>query len=183
VTPDPPPIEPVGATSPPGKQPPDNDSNGQNPTNQVHFNGARPPSSDANGDIPHPSPTGPAKLGPLPTEKPPSRQARNLLANDETTRRDHEPKALTPIDQSNDTRDLEITQAIRKTVFADDRLSFNAKNVKVITIDGKVTLRGPVDSVQERASIAAIAKQTAGVVAVDDQLEVNPMTSRGSHEQ
>ena len=53
---------------------------------------------------------------------------------------------VTPLDQGNDKRDLEITQQIRKSVMDDSTLSFTAKNVKIITKDGHVTLRGPVPS-------------------------------------
>jgi osmotically-inducible protein OsmY len=54
----------------------------------------------------------------------------------------------------------------------DRNLSFTAKNVKVITVGTKVTLRGPVKSDQERAAIETLAKQTTGVSKVDNQLEV-----------
>jgi hyperosmotically inducible periplasmic protein len=94
--------------------------------------------------------------------------------NTGVNKRDQNNNTLTPIDQSNKQSDLDITQAIRKAVIAKDGFSFNAKNVKIITVSGKVTLRGPVSSAAERTSIANIAKQTAGVVNVDDQLEVKP---------
>ena len=48
----------------------------------------------------------------------------------------------------------------------------NAKNVKIITVDGVVTLRGPVKSAAEKAKLASVSKQTAGVKRVDDQLEI-----------
>jgi hyperosmotically inducible protein len=44
--------------------------------------------------------------------------------------------------------------------------------VKVITVGSKVTLRGPVKTAQEKATVATLAKQTPGVTAVDDQIEV-----------
>lgn len=87
--------------------------------------------------------------------------------------RDKSGATLTPMDQGNNQTDVNITQAIRKAVVAGD-FSFNAKNVKIITSGGKVTLRGPVKSAQERANIVGIAKQTAGVLNVDDQIEVKP---------
>lgn len=76
--------------------------------------------------------------------------------------RDKSGETLTPMDQSNDTRDLEMTQQIRKALMDDDSLSTNAKNIKVITVNGTVTLRGPVNSVEERNKIAAKAKPIAG---------------------
>lgn len=68
--------------------------------------------------------------------------------------------------------DLEITQSIRQALVADESLSMNAKNVKVITKNGEVALRGPVESAAEKATIHRIAEQTAGVTQVVDLLEV-----------
>ena len=56
----------------------------------------------------------------------------------------------------------------------DKSLSFTAKNVKIITIGGKVTLRGPVKSDAERAAIEAAARRAVGSGAqVDSQLEIS----------
>ena len=95
------------------------------------------------------------------------------VAADNTGRneRDEEPGALTPSDQGEGDTDIEITQNIRKAVMDDDSLSFTAKNVKIITQDGKVTLRGPVKSTQERTAIGVAAKKFAAG-RVDNQLEV-----------
>ncbi len=79
--------------------------------------------------------------------------------------------ALTPTNQGGG-NDRDITAAIRRAVVSDGSLSFTAKNVKIITTGGKVTLRGPVKSDQERSAIEAKAKSTAGVSEVDNQLEV-----------
>lgn len=92
--------------------------------------------------------------------------------NTKLNERDRGPSNLTPMNQGNSKEELRITQAIRKSVIADKGLSFNAKNVKIITIGTKVTLRGPVANEQEKASIASRAKQTPGVTDVDDQLEI-----------
>ena len=69
-------------------------------------------------------------------------------------------------------KDRDITAAIRRSVVADSSLSWNAKNVKIITVAGKVTLRGPVKSDAEKATIEAKTKAAAGVTEVDNQLEV-----------
>jgi hyperosmotically inducible protein len=85
--------------------------------------------------------------------------------------RDREGKTLTPMDQSSDPKDIEITRQIRKAVMADDTLSTTAKNIKIITIDGTATLRGPVESSTERINIG----KKANVIApgkVNNQLEV-----------
>ena len=66
------------------------------------------------------------------------------------------------MDQSNKPADLKITRQIRRALTKDRELSTDAKNIKIITIDGAVTLRGPVKSEQEKADIAAKAAQLAG---------------------
>lgn len=79
----------------------------------------------------------------------------------------------TPMDQSNDAKDIEITAEIRRAVVDDATMSTNAKNVKIITAKGgAVTLRGVVDSQAEKDAIEAKAKAVAGVNSVDNQLEV-----------
>ena len=65
-----------------------------------------------------------------------------------------------------------ITQNIRQAIVADDSLSTNGKNVKIITVDGTVTLRGPVKSEKRKSLIVAKAQQVAGVKKVDNQLEI-----------
>lgn len=86
--------------------------------------------------------------------------------------RDRAATAVTPMDQSNDPKDLALTQQIRKVVVSDDALSMNAHNVKIIAANGIVTLRGPVDSPAEKAKIESAAKQAAGPSNVRNELEV-----------
>jgi hyperosmotically inducible periplasmic protein len=86
--------------------------------------------------------------------------------------RDRNDATKTPGDQSESEADRTISQNIRKAVTADDSLSTNGKNVKIITVDGVVTLRGPVKSEAEKTSIASKAKQIAGVKNVENQLEI-----------
>jgi osmotically-inducible protein OsmY len=57
-------------------------------------------------------------------------------------------------------------------VVGDKSLSTNAHNLKIITSNGTVTLRGPVKSTEEKAAVETKAKQVAGVTGVDNQLEV-----------
>ena len=54
----------------------------------------------------------------------------------------------------------------------DKSLTMTAKNVKIITAEGKVTLRGPVNTAEEKTKINELAKAAAGQVPVDNQLEV-----------
>jgi hyperosmotically inducible periplasmic protein len=86
--------------------------------------------------------------------------------------RDRDNATKTAGDQSENEADRTITQTVRKALTEDDSLSTDGKNVKIITVDGKVTLRGPVKSEQEKGNIASKAKQVAGVKNVDNQLEV-----------
>jgi hyperosmotically inducible periplasmic protein len=86
--------------------------------------------------------------------------------------RDRNDATKTSGDQSESEADRTISQNIRQAIVADDSVSTNGKNVKIITVDGMVTLRGPVKSEKEKAEIEAKAKQVAGVKRVDNQLEV-----------
>lgn len=84
-------------------------------------------------------------------------------------RSDHE---VTAGQQSNSKDDIQITRRIRQDVVKDKSLSSNAHNVKIITENGKVTLKGPVRSEQEKEVIEHKAQLVAGVENVQDQLEV-----------
>ena len=70
--------------------------------------------------------------------------------------------------------DRAITQKIRKAIHEDSSLSTYAHNIKIITQDGKVTLRGPVRSGDEKSNLEAKAVSVAGQDNVTDQLEVAP---------
>lgn len=86
--------------------------------------------------------------------------------------RDRNPQAMTPGDQKENEMDRTITQKIRQAIVADNALSTNAKNIKIITANGIVTLRGPVNSDREKHEIARKASSVAGVRNVDNLLEV-----------
>lgn len=77
-----------------------------------------------------------------------------------------------PMDQGTSDVDMTITTVLRKAITSDEHLSMNAKNVKIITRDGVVTLRGPVETTAERAAIEAAANAVSGVRRVDSYLEV-----------
>ncbi len=91
--------------------------------------------------------------------------------NTEVNKRDRDDQTLTPMDQSNSKADINITQAIRKAIMK-QKLSTNAKNIKVITQDGEVTLRGPVNSKTEVVKIVTLAKAVPGIKTLNNQLEV-----------
>jgi osmotically-inducible protein OsmY len=86
--------------------------------------------------------------------------------------RDRSGVTLTPGNQSESEADRTLTQRIRQAVTADEGLSTTAKNVKIITINGVVTLRVPVKSPQEKVITEAKARQIAGADKVDNQPEI-----------
>jgi HSP20 family molecular chaperone IbpA len=87
--------------------------------------------------------------------------------------RDRNAATLTPGDQGSSPADLEVTQKIRKALVIEATgYSTTAKNIKIITTNGKVTLRGPVKTEAEKSGIVMIAKGVAGEGNVEDQLEV-----------
>jgi osmotically-inducible protein OsmY len=85
--------------------------------------------------------------------------------------RDSGNATLTPEDQKETPADLKITAAIRKAVVKNKSLSLNAHNAKIITRNGVVTLRGPVENPAEKLKLQTIAEKTRGVKQVDNQLE------------
>ncbi len=97
---------------------------------------------------------------------------KQVVDNTANNKGDEKSTAVTPTDQKENERDLELTQRIRQNVIADDSLSFSAKNAKIIAQDGKVTLRGAVETDHDRTVIGNLARQTAGNDAVVNQLEV-----------
>lgn len=92
--------------------------------------------------------------------------------NTAKNQRDRSGETKTSGDQSNSPENLKTTQAIRKALMKDSSLSMTAKNIKIITADGQVTLRGPVKSADEKSRIDQLAKATAGKAKIDNQLEV-----------
>ena len=88
--------------------------------------------------------------------------------------RDRQNQTLTPLDQGNSKADVATTAQIRKEIVAAKDMSVNAQNVKIITIDGQVTLRGPVNTAEEKRLIGEIADRSTHTGDVDNQLEVPP---------
>ncbi len=74
--------------------------------------------------------------------------------------------------QSNSKGDVEITRQIRQAIVKDESLSTNAHNVKIITNNGSVVLKGPVNSDTEKSKVEALAKKVAGVQKVENQVNV-----------
>jgi len=105
---------------------------------------------------------------------PADRTAQTDADNSRVNKRDKNDASLTPMDQGGSEADRKMTQQIRQEVMKDKSLSFTAKNVKIITINGRVTLRGPVKSEAERTAVEAAARRVAGGGgSVDSQLELS----------
>lgn len=92
--------------------------------------------------------------------------------------RDRDSRTLTPLNQGSSQADLQTTAQIRKEIIANKALSVNAHNVKIITQNGRVTLRGPVNNAEEKRLINEIANRSAHSGNVDNQLEWKPTPVR-----
>jgi hyperosmotically inducible periplasmic protein len=92
--------------------------------------------------------------------------------------RDQGDNTLTPTAQSNDPADVELTRKIRRGITADDSMSVQAQNIKIITQSGVVTLRGPVKTAQEKTTIEALAKG-AGATRIANELEIDRDVTSG----
>ena len=101
-----------------------------------------------------------------PGNKPADNTGRNV--------RDRSDQAITPGDQSETEADRTITQRARQALMEDDSLSTNAKNIKIMTINGVVTLRGVVNNDRERTEIVRKIRAVAGVRNLENQLEIAP---------
>jgi hyperosmotically inducible periplasmic protein len=107
-----------------------------------------------------------------PTPRDPASSNSTEADNTKQNSSDQNKNTETAEKQSNSKDDLALTQKIRQAVMKDGSLSMNAKNAKIIAQDGKITLKGPVDSQQEKDTIGAAAGEIAGKEKVDNQLEV-----------
>jgi hyperosmotically inducible periplasmic protein len=74
--------------------------------------------------------------------------------------------------QTNGRSDRLTTQKVRKAIMADKNLSTYAHNVKIITTDGAVTLKGPVQSEEEKQKVASEAASVVGPDKITNELTV-----------
>lgn len=82
-----------------------------------------------------------------------------------------------PTDQSERAPDLRVTADIRKAIVDDPSMSTNARNVKIVTAKGTITLRGVVQSEAEKAAVLSKADALRGSNQIEDKLEVVPKTN------
>jgi hyperosmotically inducible periplasmic protein len=97
--------------------------------------------------------------------------------NSKTIQRDQDNAGPTADRQKMNPADREITKKIRAALHDDKSLSLYAHNVKIITQDGHVTLKGPVRSDDEKSAVVSKATAIAGEGNVTDQLEISPPKS------
>jgi hyperosmotically inducible periplasmic protein len=94
--------------------------------------------------------------------------------NTKINQRDRNPNEPTADQQQNNRSDRDLTQQVRKAIEADKNFSTYAHNVKVITQNGRVTLKGPVRSEEEKRAVEAKAAEVAGEGKVISELTVKP---------
>jgi osmotically-inducible protein OsmY len=94
--------------------------------------------------------------------------------NSKTNQGDASKGAMTAQQQNMNPADRDITKQIRSSIYKDKSLSTYAHNIKIITQDGKVTLKGPVRSEDEKAGIEAKAAAVVGAENVTNHLKVAP---------
>ena len=94
--------------------------------------------------------------------------------NSKVNERDRNKSEPTADQQKENRSDQDITQQIRQSIVKDESLSTYAHNVKIISQNGMVTLKGPVRSEDEKSAIVAKAVEVVGQDKVTNQLEVKP---------
>lgn len=99
-------------------------------------------------------------------------QAQTAPDNTAVNKQDRNTAAPNADNAKNSSSDTEVMAHIRREVVKDKSLSTYAHNVKIVSRHGKVTLRGPVRSEQEKTTIEQYAKKYAGDDNVTDELTV-----------
>jgi osmotically-inducible protein OsmY len=105
-------------------------------------------------------------------QEPANQQAAPAVDNTKMNQRDQNKNEPTADQQKENRSDRDITQQIRQSIMNDKSLSTYAHNVKIITQDGRVTLKGPVRSESEKQIVATKATEVAGANKVTNDLNV-----------
>jgi len=103
---------------------------------------------------------------------PPGQSSSSRADNTKVNKQDRSEGKLMADQQGQSASDRDTSRQIRKSILQDKSLSTYAHNVKIITKDGLVTLRGPVRSTKEKLAVEARAKEIAGEDKVTDDLKV-----------
>jgi hyperosmotically inducible periplasmic protein len=107
-------------------------------------------------------------------QEPSTQQASPAPDNTKVNERDRSQNDPTADQQKDNRSDRDITQQIRQSIMKDKSLSTYAHNVKIITQDGQVTLKGPVRSEDEKKAIEAKAAEVARDGKVTSELNIKP---------
>ena len=107
-------------------------------------------------------------------QEPTSQQDTPAADNTKANERDRSANEPTAGQQKDNRSDRDITQQIRQSIVKDKSLSSYAHNVKIITQNGQVTLKGPVRSESEKRTIEAKAADVAGENKVTSELDIKP---------
>jgi hyperosmotically inducible protein len=97
--------------------------------------------------------------------------------NSKTNKRDRDKSSPTADRQKMNATDRDLAKRIRASIVDDKSLSTYAHNIKIVAQDGKVTLKGPVRSEEEKNAVETKATEVAGAGNVINQLEVAPPKS------
>jgi osmotically-inducible protein OsmY len=97
--------------------------------------------------------------------------------NTKMNQRDRNAAEPTADQQKENQSDRDLTKQVRRSLIGDKSLSTYAHNVKVISQNGKVTLKGPVRSEEEKATVLSNAAQVAGKANITDEITVVPKTN------
>jgi hyperosmotically inducible periplasmic protein len=93
--------------------------------------------------------------------------------NSAVNRRDRDPGEVTADKQKTNASDQQLTQNIRRSIMADKALSTDAHNIKIVSQNGAVTLKGPVKSADEKASVISKAVAVLGDKSkITDQISI-----------
>ena len=111
-------------------------------------------------------------VGVLTYAQEPNNQAPPASDNTKTNQRDRSTNEPTADQQKDNRSDRDITRQIRQSIVKDKSLSAYAHNVKIITQNGQVTLKGPVQSEDEKKAIEAKAAEVAGDGKVSSEMNV-----------
>jgi hyperosmotically inducible periplasmic protein len=121
---------------------------------------------------PPPAPLAPATNRPTTSDTAATGEPTLRPDNTGVNERDRDERTKTPLDQGENEADRKTTAEIRQRIVNAENMSINARNVKIITSNGRVTLRGPVKNASEYDAIVRFAREVAGENNIDDQLEV-----------
>jgi hyperosmotically inducible protein len=107
-------------------------------------------------------------------QEPVGQQSSPAVDNTKVNERDRSKNEPTADQQKDNRSDQDITQQIRQSIMKDKSLSTYAHNVKIITQNGQVTLKGPVRSEDEKKTVETKATEVAGENKVTSQLDIKP---------